>query len=165
MKDFEEIYQTYFQDIYFYLRRLSGSEEIAEEMTAETFLKALRAIDRFRGECDLRVWLCQIAKNCYYSDCKRKKRMVPFEAADILPVPDAELEERLWEKDTTGRLQQLLHELPEMYREVLMWRVYAQLSFRQIGQIFHKSENWACVTYHRARQKLKEAWERENNET
>ena len=74
MKDFEEIYQTYFQDIYFYLRRLSGSEEIAEEMTAETFLKALRAIDRFRGECDLRVWLCQIAKNCYYSDCKRKKQ-------------------------------------------------------------------------------------------
>lgn len=165
MKDFEEIYQTYFQDVYFYLRRLSGSEEIAEEMTAETFLKALRAIDRFRGECDLRVWLCQIAKNCYYSDCKRKKRMVPFEAADILPVPDTELEERLWRKDTADRLQQLLHELPEMYREVLMWRVYAQLSFRQIGQIFHKSENWACVTYHRARQKLKEAWERENDET
>ena len=136
MKDFEEIYQTYFQDVYFYLRRLSGSEEIAEEMTAETFLKALRAIDRFRGECDLRVWLCQ-----------------------------AELEERLWRKDTADRLQQLLHELPEMYREVLMWRVYAQLSFRQIGQIFHKSENWACVTYHRARQKLKEAWERENDET
>ena len=165
MKDFEEIYQTYFQDVYFYLRRLSGSEEIAEEMTAETFLKALRAIDRFRGECDLRVWLCQIAKNCYYSDCKRKKRMVPFEAADILPVPDAELEERLWRKDTAGRLQELLHELPEMYREVLMWRVYAQLSFRQIGQIFHKSENWACVTYHRARQKVKEVWERENDET
>lgn len=165
MKDFEEIYQTYFQDVYFYLRRLSGSEEIAEEMTAETFLKALRAIDRFRGECDLRVWLCQIAKNCYYSDCKRKKRMVPFEAADILLVPDTELEERLWRKDTAGRLQELLYELPEMYREVLMWRVYAQLSFRQIGQIFHKSENWACVTYHRARQKLKEAWERENNET
>ena len=82
-----------------------------------------------------------------------------------MPVPEAELEERLWRKDTADRLQQLLHELPEMYREVLMWRVYAQLSFRQIGQIFHKSENWACVTYHRARQKLKEAWERENNET
>ena len=62
--ELEEIYKAYFQDVYRYIRRLSGSGQIAEEITSETFLKAVRAASGFRGECDFCVWLCQIAKNC-----------------------------------------------------------------------------------------------------
>lgn len=73
MTDFEEIYRAYFNDVLLYIRRLSKDEHIAEEITSETFFKAMRDIEHFRGECHIRVWLCQIAKNCYYSYLKKKR--------------------------------------------------------------------------------------------
>ena len=67
MTDFEQIYKDYFRDVFLYVRRLSGGDErLAEDITSEAFFRALRRIDSFRGDCDIRVWLCQIAKNCYY---------------------------------------------------------------------------------------------------
>ena len=156
--EFEQIYITYFRDVYLYVRRLSNSEHIAEEITSETFFKAMKSIDRFRGDCDIRVWLCQIAKNCYYSYIKkaaRTERIVNVEIAE----QGASFEERLFRHDTAMQIQKILHDVPEPYKEVFMWRVYAELSFKQIGQIFGKSENWACVAYHRARNKIKEKLE------
>ena len=79
MTEFEEVYQTYFQDVYRYIRQLSGDEQTAEEVTSETFFKAMRSIGTFRGECDLRVWLCQVAKNTYYSYCKKNARTVSLD--------------------------------------------------------------------------------------
>ena len=156
--EFEQIYITYFRDVYLYIRRLSNSEHIAEEITSETFFKAMKSIDSFRGDCDIRVWLCQIAKNCYYSYIKkaaRTERIVNVEIAE----QGASFEERLFRHDTAMQIQKILHDVPEPYKEVFMWRVYAELSFKQIGQIFGKSENWACVAYHRARNKIKEKLE------
>ena len=63
LTNFEEVYAVYFDDVYRYLLSLSGSESTAEELTSETFFRAMDALDRFRGECSVRVWLCQIAKN------------------------------------------------------------------------------------------------------
>ena len=156
--EFEQIYTTYFRDVYLYIRRLSNSEHIAEEITSETFFKAMKSIDSFRGDCDIRVWLCQIAKNCYYSYIKKADRT---ECIDNVEVAEqgASFEERLFRHNTAMQIQKILHEVPEPYKEVFMWRVYAELSFKQIGQIFGKSENWACVTYHRARNKIKEKLE------
>ena len=74
--DFEELYRTYFSDVYQYIRKLSGSEHMAEEITEETFYKALRKIESFRGDCDIRVWLCQIAKNSYYSHLRKSGRHI-----------------------------------------------------------------------------------------
>ena len=71
--EFEQIYNTYFNHVYLYIRKLSGNEHIAEEITSETFFKAMQSIDNFRGDCDIRVWLCQIAKNCYYTHLKKQK--------------------------------------------------------------------------------------------
>lgn len=159
--DFENIYRAYFQDVYRYIWRLSGDAHTAEEVTSETFFRALRAIDDFRGECELRVWLCQIAKNCYYTYLKKHSRLVSLE--EVRDGSQAEsqtsMEERVAGQEEAQRLRMLLHTLKEPYREVFMWRVYGELSFRQIGQIFGKSENWACVTYHRARIILKEKME------
>ena len=73
MTDFEQLYNTYFNDVYRYILRLSGDEHIAEEITSDTFFKAMNSIDSFRGDCDVRVWLCQIAKNFYYSYIKKNK--------------------------------------------------------------------------------------------
>ncbi|MBR5871119.1 MAG: RNA polymerase sigma factor [Clostridia bacterium] len=156
--EFEQIYTTYFHDVYLYICKLSGSEHIAEEITSETFFKAMKAIDRFRGDCDIRVWLCQIAKHCYYSYIKKAGRTECMDNLEIAEQ-DAPFEERLFQHDTAIQIQKILHDVPEPYKEVFMWRVYADLSFQQIGQIFGKSENWACVTYHRARNKIKEKME------
>lgn len=156
--EFDEIYTTYFGDVYLYIRKLSNSEHIAEEITSDTFFKAMNSIDGFRGDCDIRVWLCQIAKNCYYSYLKKTGRVDSIENLEIAE-PSISIEERLSQQDTAKQIQSILHKIPEPYKEVFMWRVFAELSFKQIGQIFGKSENWACVTYHRARNKIKEKLE------
>ena len=159
--EFEKIYSTYFNDVFRYIRRLSNNEHIAEEITADTFFKALRSIDSFRGECDIRVWLCTIARNCYFSYLKKQGRLENMEDVDALNVPGTaeSIEEQLVRREDAMRIQRVLHDIPEPYKEVFMWRVYAELSFKQIGQMFNKSENWACVTYHRARSKSRERLE------
>ena len=159
--EFEKIYSTYFNDVLRYIRRLSNNEHIAEEITADTFFKALRSIDSFRGECDIRVWLCTIARNCYFSYLKKQGRLENMEDVDALNVPGTaeSIEEQLVRREDAMRIQRVLHDIPEPYKEVFMWRVYAELSFKQIGQIFNKSENWACVTYHRAKSKIRDRLE------
>lgn len=157
MTEFEEIYSTYFNDVFLYIRRLSQNEHIAEEITSETFYKAMCSIDRFRGDCDIRVWLCQIAKNCYYTYLKKARQVDSIEEADLLhiSVSDETVEEQVSRKDEAMHIQKILHGVHEPYKEVFMWRVFAELSYKQIGQLFGKSENWACVTYHRARNMIR----------
>lgn len=158
--DFEELYRRYFNDVYLYIRRLSGNEHIAEEITADTFFKAMKSINSFRGDCDVRVWLCQIAKNCYYSSVKKNSRLISIDEHEpqALQSPD-NIEETAENKDSAQRIQAILHEIGDPYKEVFMWRVYAELSFKQIAAIFGKTDNWACVTYHRARKLIKERLE------
>ena len=164
--DFEQLYNTYFNDVYLYILRLSGNEHLAEEITSETFFKAMKSIDSFRGDCDVRVWLCQIAKNSYYSHIKKTSRTEQVDEAELQEIPDLALSvaDEYVRHDEIERIQKILHDVSEPYKEVFMWRVYAELSFKQIAQIFGKTENWACVTYHRARKMIKERLEEKNGE-
>ena len=166
MTDFERLYDTYFNDVYLYILRLSGNEHIAEEITSDTFFKALKSIDSFRGECEVRVWLCQIAKNCYYSHIKKCARTESTDEEEMAEIPDhaPNVTEAYIRKDEIAQIQKILHDVGEPYKEVFMWRVYAELTFKEIAQIFGKTENWACVTYHRARKMIKERLEEENRE-
>lgn len=151
MTQFEQVYETYFRDVYRYALALTRDAETAQDVTSETFLKALESIDRFRGECDLRFWLCRIAKNCYTSRLRRDGRLC--ELPDDLPQSGA-LEENALRTELSERAQTVLHALPEPYKEVFMLRVYGELSFRRIAELFGKTENWACVVFHRAKSKL-----------
>ena len=164
--DFEELYRTYFSDVYQYIRKLSGSEHMAEEITEETFYKALRKIESFRGDCDIRVWLCQIAKNSYYSHLRKSGRQISLEDAALQDTADPEgaVDERLTTYDEADQIRVLLHTLSDPYKEVFMWRVFAELSFKEIGRLYGKSDNWACVTYHRARNMLRERLEENKHE-
>ena len=166
MTRFEEIYRAYFNDVYRYLRRLSGDETLAGEITSETFFKAMRALDSFRGECDVRVWLCRIAKNCYYTYLKKASRTEALEDTALwsLPSPEPAAEELCIRSEEAAGIRAALHTLPDPYREVFMWRVLAELSFAQIGEIFGKTDNWACVTYHRAETMIKRRLEEQNRE-
>lgn len=166
MIDFEQLYRLYFNDVYRYILRLSGDVHIAEDITGDTFFKAMKAIDGFRGDCDARVWLCQIAKNCYYSHRKKSRRTEQVDGAELweIPDPDPDVAEQYAQRDEVRRIEKILRGINEPYKEVFTWRVYAELSFKQIGQIFGKTENWACVTYHRARKMIKERLEEQDRE-
>ena len=154
--EFDAIYQTYFKSVYQYIRQLSGNEHIAEEITSDTFFKAMKSIDDFRGECDIRVWLCQIAKNTYYSYQKKNERTTSVDEAELqnMIAPDAFVEELIGAQEEAKQIRKILHELPVPYKEVFMWRVFVELSFKAIGELYNKTDNWSCVTYHRARKMM-----------
>ena len=167
MTEFDQIYRAYFQDVFRYTRKLAnGNEPLAEDITSEAFFRAMHSMDRFRGDCDVRVWLCQIAKNCYYSYLQTEKKNLHIPIEELTEFPDytTSLEECLQQKEYAEKIQDLLHNLEEPYKEVFMWRAYGELSFKQIGAIFHKTDNWACVTYHRARSMIRKRMEDEENE-
>ena len=152
MTEFEEVYRLYFRDVYRYCLALCRDEETAEEVTQETFFKALNAIDQFDGRCRLYVWLCQIAKNTYFS-IQSKKR--PDGLESDIPAGES-LEDRLLTKESAFEIHRVLHRLEEPYKEVFSLRTFGELPFKQIGELFGKTESWARVTYHRARLKIKE---------
>ena len=152
MTEFEEVYRRYFRDVYRYCLALTRDEQMAEEVTQETFFKALSAIDQFDGKCRLYVWLCQIAKNTYFT-IRSKKREDGLQ--ENIPAGES-LEERLLTKETAFEIHRVLHRLEEPYKEVFSLRTFGELPFRQIGELFGKTESWARVTYHRARLKIKE---------
>lgn len=155
MADFNEIYSFYFKDVYKYVLSISRDEMIAEEITQETFFKALKNIDKFDGKCKLYVWLCQIAKNTFFTYKKKEKYHIDLtEAEDI--IADSTFEQSLLLKESVYKIHKELHSLGEPYKEVFMLRVFGDLSFSQIGNLFEKTESWARVTYHRAKIKLKE---------
>ena len=153
MTEFEEVYRLYFRDVYRYCLALTRDEQVAEEVTQETFFKALKAIDKFDGKCRLYVWLCQIAKNTYLS--MLQKRRTGEELPGELPSGES-LEEKLLTKESAFEIHRILHALEEPYKEVFSLRTFGELPFRQIGALFGKTESWARVTYHRARLKIKE---------
>lgn len=154
MADFDEIYRVYFDDVYKYVLTLSRNSSVAEEITQETFFKALKNIGNFDGSCKIYVWLCQIAKNTYFSHYKREKKhtekgVVEFEEAD-------EFEVKLINKDDAFAIHKVLHALEEPYKEVFTLRTFGELSFAKIGELFGKTDGWARIIYHRAKLRIKE---------
>lgn len=155
MTDFKDIYDLYFKDVYRYALSLCRNETIAEEITQEAFFKALKGIDGFKGGCKIQVWLCQIAKNAYFSYLEKEKRHTGL--ADSHELADvSDFEQRFWDKEKALEIHKALHKLEDPYKEVFTLRVFGELSFAQIAELFAKTENWARVTYHRAKLKIKE---------
>ena len=159
--EFEEIFQRYFNDVYRYVRKLSNDESLAEDITSETFFKALKYIHQFRNECDIRIWLCQIAKHNYYSYLKKHKRLESEHesALENLIDPHRSVEDEIVNQEQVAQIKVLLETLPAVNKEVFMMRVFLELSFKAIGQRFGKTDNWACVTYYRTKTLLKNRWE------
>ena len=154
MDDMEQIYRQHARTVYRFLLAQCGDGDLAEELTQETFYQALRSIDRYDGSCKLSVWLCQIARHLWYQHLRRKGREAPMpDEPPERPVPSAE-EETLDRQAHLGLVRQV-HDLPEPYREVVYLRAFGQLSFREIGDVLGKTENWARVTFYRGKEKLK----------
>lgn len=145
--------------VYSFVMTLVKNQHKAQEITQETFFKAITTDKTFRGESECFSWLCAIAKNIFIDDTRRSSR---YQDEPDEPVADIEtdIEQSITDSDTSFRIHMLLHEMEEPYKEVFELRVFGELSFTQIGAIFKKTETWARVTYHRARLKLKERMEK-----
>ncbi len=151
----EKLYHENYEYIYQFVLGMCGDIHIAEEIAAETFYKAISKINSYDGTCKIRTWLCQIAKNTYFSYYRKHKRLVEYKESNILEQTEhSSIEELYIKKENIVRIHCLLHQLEEPYKEVFLLRIFAELSFAEIGQVFGKSENWARVTYHRGKLKI-----------
>lgn len=157
----EKMYETCYMKVYSFVMTLAGNKDTAQEITQETFFRAMTSKEPFRGESQQLSWLCAIAKNLY-TDQLRHDSHFAGELPEDRPDSSGSIEQALADEDQSFRIHKALHELEEPYKEVFQLRVFGELSFKQVGDIFRKTESWARVTYHRARMKLKERLD--NNE-
>ena len=130
------------------------NQSLAEEITQNTFYKAMTARRQYEGKAGELTWLCGIARHLAIDECRKNTKLSELDAAASTSTVD--IEKVTEDKDTALRIHLILHELQEPYKEVFQLRVFGELTFAQIGMVFGKTENWARVTYHRARLKIKE---------
>ena len=156
MQDIEKIYKENFETVNKYLFCLTKNWDLAEELTEETFYRAVEKIGKFKGESKISTWLCQIAKNLYYDVLRKNKKIVNTEYNLLELEAEESTEEKVILNDEKITLYKNLQKLDEKTREVIYLKITGELSFKEIGEILNKTENWARVTFYRGKQKMKE---------
>ena len=156
--DFERLYDEQFPIVYRYLTVLCGNPSLAEELTQETFYRAIEHSTSFRGEYKLSVWLCQIAKHLWYQWMEKRARWKQTELTEEIPGRESPEKATLLYMEKTA-LYEAIHALPEPMRELVHLRLTGEFTFAEIGRILGKSENWARTTFYRAKQKIMEEME------
>lgn len=151
----EELYKENAALVYHFLLSKCGDSQVAEELTQETFLQAIRSADRYDGSCKMSVWLCQIAKHLLYQYWRKQKRNVPLADEEQILAEEPDVERQVLAREELLEVLGRLHRLPVSMREVVYLRITGDLSFREIGRIMGKSENWARVNFFRAKELLK----------
>ena len=156
MQDMEQIYKQYFETVNKYLFCLTHNSDISEELTQETFYRAVKKINTFKGDCKISVWLCQIAKHIWYDELKKNKKIEDIGDDIVLIQAKDEIENKVILNESKLELYRRIQKLDKTTREVIYLRITGELSFKEIGDILNKTENWARVTFYRGKQKLRE---------
>ncbi len=168
--EFQQLYGSYYSDIFrFLLKWTDGNETLAEELTQETFFQVFLSLHRYRGDCKIKTWICQIAKNVSYKYFEKHPQNVNLEELlngngaslqekislnnKVLSTPS--IEEDLIHQEDLLRLRKAIKSLKKKYRNVIIYRTYFELSFQEIGEIMKISPNSAKVLYHRGKEKLR----------
>ncbi len=159
MLNLDSIYQEYAELVYKYLLSLCHDEDIAEELVQETFYQAVKSARKFDGSCKVTTWLCQIAKHLWYQELERRRRKGTTVLSEEIVSVGLSLEDKIIVKEDMLEIFRKVHVLDEISKEVFFLRITGTFSFREIGDIFQKNENWARVTFYRAKQKIMKGWE------
>lgn len=153
MNGLTEIYETHVEQVFKYIITLCRNVDIAEELTQETFYEAIRSIENYNGQCKMSVWLCQIAKHTYYKyvdkQVKQADKIQSNEHVNSIEFDIIASENKI-------ELFQMVHLLEEPYKEIVLLRLLGGLSFKEIGEVHQRNENWARVSFYRAKLKLRE---------
>ena len=156
MQDIKQIYEEYFETVNKYLFCLTHDNDISEELTQETFYKAVQKIDTYKGKCKMSVWLCQIAKHLWYDQCRKNKKVINIEENLFDAQAPESTESQVISNDEKISLYKKMQKLDEKTREVIYLRITGELSFKEIATILNKTENWARITFYRGKSKLNE---------
>ena len=158
MKKKKKIYNSYAKTVYKYIFCLSKDEELSKEIVQETFEVAIKNINRFKGDCKISTWLCQIAKYIWYKNLRKSKKIsnISFEELENVIVSNEIIEDKLFEKQEKIKLFKKIQKLDEETRNVIYLRILGNLSYKEIAEIMGKTTTWARVTFFRGKEKLKE---------
>lgn len=158
----DEVLFAEYKSVYYYALSICRNETEALDLTQETFLKAMQSAEDFRGDSSLYTWLCIILKHIYLNKCKKLSREISQEELNQeLPAAEASVEQMIADKDASRRIHLILHELEEPYKEVFSLRVFGELPFADIAELFNRTESWARVTYYRAKKMILEKLKKE----
>lgn len=161
MRKIEEIYKDYYGIVYKYLFCLTHNKDLSEDLAQETFVKMIKNIDKFSGKSKLSSWICEIAKNNWIDYLRKNKRQIEIvngnkEDKEIEIQSEQNIEDEFIEKEDRDKVYEKINSLDEVSKKVMYLRVQGDLSFKEIGDILGRTENWARVTFYRGKQKLKE---------
>ena len=161
MQKIEKIYKEYYEIVYKYLFGLTRNKDLSEDLAQETFVKMIKHIDKFEGKSKLSSWLCEIAKNLWIDYIRKNKRQVQIvknedDNKEIEIQSYENIENEYIEKEEKDKVKEKIDSLDEVYKKVINLRINGELSFKEIGEILGKTENWARVTFYRGKQMLKE---------
>ena len=163
MQDIDEIYKKYGEIVYKYVFCLTGNEDTTEEIVQETFLVAVKDINKFRGECKISTWLCQISKYIWYKKVKKERlrKEIPLDILQNTLFIEESIEENLCNKEKKIQLFKKLQDFDEDTKNVMYLRIFGNFEYNEIAEIMNKTSNWARVVFFRGKQKLKEELENE----
>lgn len=163
MQDIDTIYKKYSEIVYKYVFCLTGNEDTTEEIVQETFLVAVKDINKFRGECKISTWLCQISKYIWYKKLKKEKikKEIPLDILQNTLSIEESIEENFWNKEKKIELFKKLQNFDEDTKNVMYLRIFGNFEYNEIAEIMNKTSNWARVVFFRGKQKLKEELENE----
>ena len=159
--DVETLYRQCAPAVYKYLLCLTHDQALAEDLTADTFERALSGFERFRGDCTPTAWLCAIAKRLWYGELRRKRQALPLSEDDRL-VSEEDIEREYVRREDKMALYRALRTLDGETREVFYLRLSGDMTFEEIGDIIGRSAVWARVAYYRGKEKLKERQRRDD---
>ena len=155
MSAYDEIYDLYAERLYYYCFKLTKDSYMAEDLTQTTFLKAIEKLHTFKNQCSIFTWLCTIAKNEFINELNKNKRLSYEKILYIYHEDDVtNVEDIVLSRHTIRKLARIIKNLDEPFRDIFILRVYNEMSFKEIGYLFNKSDIWARVNYHRAREKI-----------
>lgn len=154
MYNTDEIFQEYGEFIYKYLLRISNNKELSEELMQETFYRAIKSIDKFDGTCKFSTWLCEIARHLWLQQLRKNKVRNNDVLNENIISTNMKIEEEICLKEEKMEVFKKIHMLNEVAKEIVLLRITGAFSFKEIGEIFGKSENWARITFYRAKKKI-----------
>jgi len=158
MQDIDQIYEKYGKIVYKYVFCLTGNEDTTEEIVQDTFLVAIKDINKFRGECKVSTWLCQISKYIWYKKLKNEKlkKEISLDELENTLLIEETIEENLLNKEKKMQLFKKIQNFDEDTRNVMYLRILGNFEYTEIADILNKTSNWARVVFFRGKQKLKE---------
>ncbi|WP_346344930.1 sigma-70 family RNA polymerase sigma factor [Clostridium sp. MCC353] len=154
VQDMDRIYREYAHMVYKYLLVKTRDSGWAEELTQETFYRAVYSLENYNGECKVSTWLCQIAKHVWMQDLEKRKKHRTEELTENMEWKTAGMDEQLLYSEQKMTVMKALHGMKEPAREVMYLRIFGELSFKEIGEVMGRSETWARVTFYRGRKGL-----------